>query len=1156
MPASSLSKLALHLSRFANWQAQQAAHQTANTFKSGLGSSSGGSAASSLSGVGAGPGGAKFHAGRGAHYSYTNSGGRAVVQAGSSGTSDGNTHFDDDDEHHASLQHLSSVRRSRTDRHASASSSNSQRQSAAAARLAQLEREAAAKGIDLNSNSLNKHVLQLQFRQAIAAAKPEDSATSIEHKQETDAAHAPPVLPLVDASSKTAEIHRDLLDARDRKDRIAVVALVEAYRQLPSSQKTTAGFNAALQAQLTVRHTGESLRDVRETHKDMLDTGCLPNSSTSAVLVKALCARDQEKAADETAPAVAAEAEASSEAWRIASTCPAGLQDVAAYNALIGRCVAKGDFDRALAAYKMLRASSEVGPNADTYLAILPGFGKLPIAADATEASQTLRDERLDAAKSCLQEAIAAMRSPNWVNNQDSEVFQTYIDVVFHLQAPDEAIDLFQRLIRQEEGLAAPAAHVTGALIQGFIEIGDFATALSWIERIEALNQDTNASSQTSPIVAAPDFAELKQVVTDAIEATRAEQQEQDQQEPSSDSSVMMTPVTSPDVASTVAAVEARVASPSIHEAEHPSSAFGERLSQAPALGTQGLQVIDCDLGERVKSMIRIRKGYMGGANKASTSPNLEGAYRLLMSEASVGNYAPPEVFAQLLNSFGRDGKLHRVHELRDHAHIAVAGLAGDLAWQASAFAEVEDNVISALAHGGDIEGAHAVRHAMLSNGTAPSASSYAALISSIRDSTDEAMLAEQLYEESKRFGVRPNIYLVNTVISRLGRARRADKALQLYESLPRLGLKPTSITYGASLNCAVRVGDVQTAEAIFRAMEADPSFVARPPGYNSMIQFFTYTQPDRKKALEYWQKMQARGVRPSSHTYKLLLDVHGAIEPVQTDAMNALFGQLLRDCSVEVTGPHWASLIDCYGNRVGDVKKAQEIFRSIALKTGSKPDAVAYEALLQVYARHGEVNLIDALLAEMIKAGVPRTAYIANQAIDGYSKHGGVEGLMKARAIFLAMSQPPAGVASMGNHPLPRHHGAGATAGSAYFDRRSDVSRQAALNTDIHHFLNQTSSHATDSSVMSALSLEERLAMCSMAFEIVHPEPSTYEKMIQVEMSNGQRQNAAVIVQRMEDRAFPAALVIKARSLLNVVGDGGGDGDGDGASGVELQQI
>lgn len=1068
-----------------------------------------------------------------------NSSGRAVVQAGSTSTNDAN--ICDDEEEHQRISVGSSHGPSAYGlqrRNSIASGAIGKRRGL----LSPLENEAAAKGVELTPGTLGYFAMQARFRHAFAANHDPSRLIEPVPAQESESSSLPSSKAAAEPTSEStatllensnsAKLHRDILDAKNRKDRVAVSALVQAYRQLPTSQKTTAGFNAALQAQVSVRTPGESLREVRETHKDMLDAGCLPNSGTSAVMVKALCARDQEKKLDESAAEVSVEEEASSEAWRILSATPSGLQDIAAYNALLARCAAKGDSDRALSIFRMIEEGKNVKPDAETYVSVLTCLSKL--SGEMLESN--VLESRLENVKQTLRDAIASMLSPDWIHRreQDAAIFSTYVNTVFALQAPEEGLRLFERMILNEDGLPSPPAEVTEALVRGFATSGDVATALAWIDKIESLNKSSIDGSQ---ILAAPDFADLKEqfgqagaeATPEAPVETASTEAESAAASPNSVPVSQEQPETSPSLSSHGSSFDSTYS-----RSGSPASSISSGFPAPP--GFPSLQVIDCDLGDRIKSMLRPSRKK---DSKTSPGTDLERPYQVLMKEMHMGNYAPPEAFAQLLNAFGRAGKLARVHELRSCAHVAVSGLVGDAAWQSAAWADVEDNVVCALAHGGDVEGAHRVRHEMLAAGCAPSANSYAALISSIRDSTDEAMLAEQLYEESQRLNVRPNIYLVNTVISRLGRARRAERALQLYQSLPALGLKPTSITYGATLNCAVRVGDICTAEAIFRAMESDPNFVPRPPGYNSMIQFFTYTKPDRAKALEYWQKMQERGVRPSSHTYKLLLDVYATIAPVQPEAMNQLFARLLRDRSVEVAGPHWASLITCYGSHMGDLTRCQQIFRSISLKTGQAPDAVAYESLLQVYAQHGKLQLIDALLAEMIKCGVPRTAYVANHAIEGYARHGGPEGLMKARAIFSAMSQPPAGVASAGNHPLPRHHGAGSGNGPTYNDRRSSAAVGLTPARPYHHHhdltiqevLDRTSSHSTEPAL--CLSIDQQLSLLRLAFETVHPEPSTYEKMIQFEVANAFPLNAKAIVQRMEDRAFPPALVLKARSML-----------------------
>lgn len=54
--------------------------------------------------------------------------------------------------------------------------------------------------------------------------------------------------------------------------------------------------------------------------------------------------------------------------------------------------------------------------------------------------------------------------------------------------------------------------------------------------------------------------------------------------------------------------------------------------------------------------------------------------------------------------------------------------------------------------------------------GGVPSADSYGALISAIKDTTDDATVAIDLFEESQRLGTRPNTFLYNTIISKLSR--------------------------------------------------------------------------------------------------------------------------------------------------------------------------------------------------------------------------------------------------------------------------------------------------------------------------------------------------------------------------------------------------
>ncbi len=552
--------------------------------------------------------------------------------------------------------------------------------------------------------------------------------------------------------------------------------------------------------------------------------------------------------------------------------------------------------------------------------------------------------------------------------------------------------------------------------------------------------------------------------------------------------------------ASTPASTPPRRHSP-LHRQDLPAPA----LSNANIPYFPPVEVVDTDFGQALFGLSR--------PSGQDDAPRLYGDVRKQMR---AGVYAHPEGLGVLIAAFGRLGDVERVEELYAMSQHVLHALAGDARWQSKAWFSVEDHMIQALSHAGRPEAATVHRHRMIAAGGHPTSTSYAALIATIRETTDDATIAQELFEESQRFGVRPTAYLYNVVISKLSRARKADRALQLFDEMTQTHrINPTSVTYGAVINACTRIGDEQRAVQLFERMQRDPSFKPRVPPYNTMMQFFIQSVPDRERALAYYHKMRAADVRPSAHTYKLLLDLYGAIEPVQPHEMERVFDELANNTAVNVQGTHWASLINCYGCMLSDVERAIATFDSIAShpssvgrKDGvSLPDAVSFEALLAVFVAHGRSDLIRAHLHKMERAGIQMTAYVANLLIRGYSMEHGDAGLDEARALFESMDEPAAGVAAAGNHP-PRAHGAGA----------------------------QESTAADASSVANAPASTRGSGLAAL-FAAVQREPSTYEAMMRAELSHGHAERAAALLERMEARAFPPAVILRAQALLKEEG-------------------
>ncbi|KAF8350971.1 hypothetical protein F5887DRAFT_935312, partial [Amanita rubescens] len=335
--------------------------------------------------------------------------------------------------------------------------------------------------------------------------------------------------------------------------------------------------------------------------------------------------------------------------------------------------------------------------------------------------------------------------------------------------------------------------------------------------------------------------------------------------------------------------------------------------------------VHDRDLSASIKNLIY--RNSSTNLAKASAA-----AYALLMDGISTGRIPYFATIGLLIESLGRSCNLDLMTKAYTTAHDAIKSFSWDLRVARAGWFDIENSMIIGLAHAHKVETAHAYRKRILENGGAPSADAYGILIHTVKDTTDDTSNAMALFEEAMELKVAPNLYLYNTIISKLSKARKADYALKLFKEMTSQGIRPSSITYGAVIGACARVGDVQSAENL-----------PRVPPYNTMMQLYTTTKPNRERALVYYNKMKRAKIAPTSYTYKLLMDAYGALEPVDIQAMENVFSALEQDTKIPVQGGHFASLIHAYGCVSKDLPKAISIFDSIASHPRAElPDADA----------------------------------------------------------------------------------------------------------------------------------------------------------------------------------------------------------------------
>ncbi|KAJ8515753.1 hypothetical protein ONZ45_g6863 [Pleurotus djamor] len=469
---------------------------------------------------------------------------------------------------------------------------------------------------------------------------------------------------------------------------------------------------------------------------------------------------------------------------------------------------------------------------------------------------------------------------------------------------------------------------------------------------------------------------------------------------------------------------------------------------------------------------------------KENRKPDALAAYQRFESELEKGIVPNPAVLGRLVQGLGRLGEMEKVRNVYTTAQQILATLEHNKKWQSQAWFLIEDSMIIALAHAGDVDSAHVHRLRIIEQGGSPSADAYGALILYVKDTTDDTSNAMMLFQEAQANNVMPNLYFYNNMISKLAKARKADYALELFQEMKAAHIRPSSITYGALIGACARVGDVHSAEILFDEMKKQPNFKPRIPPYNTMMQLYTTTKPNRDRALFYYDALIRAGIRPTAHTYKLLLDVYGTIEPVDISAMEEVFKHLESDPAVTIQGAHWASLINAWGCIVKDLDKAIEVFDSIATHPNTArspsplPDAVVFEAMINVLVAHRRTDLIPHFMEKLNAAGIHMTAYIANCLIKGYAITGQLD---HARSIFESLQDPPEGVAAPHNH-APHQPG-----------QSSPVELMAP----------------------------------------VYREPSTWEVMVRAELGAGNREHAATLLERLQARHYPEAVYNRISGIM-----------------------
>lgn len=364
------------------------------------------------------------------------------------------------------------------------------------------------------------------------------------------------------------------------------------------------------------------------------------------------------------------------------------------------------------------------------------------------------------------------------------------------------------------------------------------------------------------------------------------------------------------------------------------------------------------------------------------------------------GSHPRYVTYAKLITAAAKEERLELAREILAMAQQDVPLIAENGVVR-HGWVSILDAMVGACLTTGDREAASRYHQELLNMGAAPSANTFGLYITTLKESTktfDEATEAVKIFTRAEAEGVEPSSFLYNALIGKLGKARRIDDCLFHFAAMRARGIRPTSVTYGTVVNALCRVSDSAFAEELFAEMEAMPNYKPRPAPYNSLMQYFLSTKRDKAKVLAYHARMLAAHIPVTSHTYKLLIDTHATLEPIDMRAAEAILASI-------PGGPdavHHASIIHAKGCTQHDMTAARAAFDA-ALRSVA-PAACLYQALFEAMVANHAVVDTPPLLERMTREHrVPMTPYIANTLIHGWAHTGEVE---KARSVYDALGR------------------------------------------------------------------------------------------------------------------------------------------------------
>ncbi|KND03941.1 pentatricopeptide repeat domain-containing protein [Spizellomyces punctatus DAOM BR117] len=251
--------------------------------------------------------------------------------------------------------------------------------------------------------------------------------------------------------------------------------------------------------------------------------------------------------------------------------------------------------------------------------------------------------------------------------------------------------------------------------------------------------------------------------------------------------------------------------------------------------------------------------------------------------------------------------------------------------------------------------------------------------------------MAEDLFEEMKRSGLRPNLKTYTVLMHGYLKFKGLHRVVQCFEELVAEGLQPDQTIYNIVLRACVLHGDIRKMEDVFQNL-LDSGLQPNLHILSSLMAgYVVYHQLNR--AMEVFESMGSYGLKPDVVAFNIIINGHG----LQQDLPGVMrCWQQMLDHGMQPNHITYTSLLQALSTMLDpDVPKMhQRIFA-----TEVKPDVYAYTLLIDDRLRRGQLlgaqQLFDDFLATGTKLNSVAFTTLMNAYI-GERNHGPVAELFQ----------------------------------------------------------------------------------------------------------------------------------------------------------------